>query len=126
MVGRVSEVDTLIPTFTSLFNDLNYLEDLVNAIKQLHRPNVREKSLRDSLRHVRKGSSEEDAAWKNLFLYTMRNYHHIPVQSSRRTLLKANSPIGLANQLSGEDCAQFNYFAKYTFHLGFKNCERRI
>lgn len=126
VVGRVSEIDTLIPTFTSLFNDLNYLEDLVNTIKQLHRPNVREKSLRDSLRHIRKGSSEEDAAWKNLFLYTMRNYHHIPIQSSRKTLLKANSPIGLANQLSREDYAQFNHFARYAFHLGFKSCERRV
>lgn len=47
--ARVLQIDTLIPTFRSLFSDLNYLEDLVNAIKQLHRPKIRETSLRHSL-----------------------------------------------------------------------------
>lgn len=126
VVSRVFQIDTLIPTFTSLFNDLNYLEDLVAAIKQLHRPKVGERSLRDSLQHTQKGGSEEDAAWKKLFLYVMRNYYQIPVQPSRRTLLKANTPMDLANRLSGRDYAQLNHFARHAFHLGFKSCERRF
>lgn len=35
LMTLVLEIDTLIPSFRSLFDDLNYLELLVNAIKKL-------------------------------------------------------------------------------------------
>ena len=46
---RVFEIDTFIPSFRSLFEDLNYLELLVKALKKLHRPKIGEYSFRRSL-----------------------------------------------------------------------------
>ena len=49
---RILEIDTLIPSFRSLFDDLNYLEVLGNTIKKLHRPKLQEDSLCDSLQNI--------------------------------------------------------------------------
>lgn len=122
--NRSLEIDTLIPTFRSLFKDLNYLEDLVNAIKQLHRPGRKKRSLRKEMRCIHKDSRNADTAWKELFLYTMRNYYRIRAPPIRDLVLKASDPISLEGHISEADEAQLRHFAKYAFDLGFRNCER--
>ena len=45
---RLLQIDTLIPSFRSLFEDLNYLELLVKTLKRLRRPTASERSLGSS------------------------------------------------------------------------------
>ncbi len=97
--GRALKVDTLIPSFYSFFRDLNYLEFLVNAIKKLHRPGRQKCSLRQSLRCVHTNTKQADRAWRELFLYAMRNYY-INVQPK-------------------VEKAQLNHYAKYARDRGF-------
>jgi nicotinamide mononucleotide adenylyltransferase len=116
---RVSEVDTLIPSFRSLFEDLNYLELLVNALKKLHRPRKWEGCLRDSLECINENS---DRAWRELFLYAMRNYYRIHTPPFRNScLLKVGVPGNLNGLISEANEAQLSYFARYAYRLGFRN-----
>ena len=64
--GRLFKIDTLIPTFRSLFEDLNYLELLVNALQKLRRPSKWEHSLRSSLACV---NPDAERAWES-YSYT--------------------------------------------------------
>lgn len=121
--GRVLQIDTLIPTFRSLFKDLNYLEGMVNAIKQLYRPEIKETSLRHSLQCNLKDTREADTAWKKLFLYNMRNYYRIRGPPIRSTILKAFDPAGLEGCMSETDEARLYHFANYIYDIRFVNCE---
>ena len=110
---RALEVDTLIPSFRSLFNDINYLELLVNTIKKLHRPQKGESSLLQSLDYNH-GFQNADGAWQKLFLYVMRNCYRIRAPPTRDTVLKPGDSINLEGQRSEADEAQLNHFAMYT------------
>ncbi len=122
--SRVLEIDTLISTFRSLFKNLNYLEDLVNAIKQLHRSGRTTRSLRKDLRCIHRDTQKPDRAWRELFLYTTRNYHRIRAPPTRGLVLEASDLISLEGHISDADEAQLNHFAKHAFNLGFRHCER--
>ena len=121
---RALEIDTVILTFRSLFKDLNYLKDLVKAIKQLQRPTRTTRSLRKDLRCIHQDTEKVDRAWSEPFLYTMRNYYRIRAPLTRGRVLQASDPVSLEGHVSEADEAQLNHFAKYAFNLGFRHCER--
>lgn len=120
LMTRVLEIDTLIPSFRSLFDDLNYLELLVNAIKKLRRPRKDELSIRESLRHKSSNKTLQEIAWRKLFLYTIRNYYRIHGPSSTETCLKPSGPlIDLDGQVSSTNAAQLYHFSRYASRSAF-------
>ena len=83
---RVFEIDTFILSFRSLFEDLNYLELLVNALKKLHRHKKEECSFCRSLNastptlEVRIGHGENSSSTLcAIFTESMLRLSAIPV-----------------------------------------------
>lgn len=118
---RAFEIDTLIPSFRSSFEDLNYLELLVNALKKLHRPKKSEYSFYCSLQCINTNPQAADRAWRKLFLYSMRNHYRIHAPPVRDSSLKAGEPDDLNRRISEVNEAQLHHFARYAFYLGFRN-----
>lgn len=114
------EVNTLISSFCSLFNDINYLELLINTIKKLHHLKKVNSSLHESLNYIH-SFQNADRAWKELFLYVMHNYYRIHALFTRDPVLKSDNSINLEDQMSEADKAQLNHFAMYAFALNFKH-----
>ena len=93
--SRILRIDTLIPSFRSLFEDLKYLEILVNALKRVHKPQRTADTLRSSLLFCTGDVRKADKAWRELFLYSMRNYYKFQTPLNRDSILEAGDASDL-------------------------------
>lgn len=111
---RLLQINTLIPSFRSLFEDLNYLETLVNTLKKLHRPSASEHSLSSSFQALTNDGAESvDRSLRKLFLYCMRNHHRVHACPHDY----GSDDAGISEMDVNE--AQLNHFATYAYDQGF-------
>ena len=73
------------------------------------------------LKRIDTDTRSADRAWRELFLYSMRNFNRIHAPPVRDSSLKAGKPSDLNGLISEVNEAQLNYFARYAYRLGFRN-----
>ena len=116
--SRLLNLNTLIPSIHSLFEDLYYLELLVNALKMLHRLRAADPFCRVSFQFPAADARPSDKTWRELFLYAMRNHYRIHKSPGRDG---GSGDLNLAPDINE---LQLNHFAAYAFRLGFKKLWR--